>query len=139
MKLSGLNLDTIRKEISKIRDLKTFKAEVVLLGQELKKLPDHLGPNAKKNLALVEKRYNDALKSIHLTQKQFDKEVLKARKLLDQTRGEVEKRLTGAKKAILSQRKKISKRVASQLKTAKPKRARRRKATGTATTKTENA
>lgn len=120
MKINKIAIDKIKTELSKIKDLQSFKVELGKLGQEiaqeLVKLNATYGPQAKKKLDEIEKRYNEVLRSLTDRQKQLDKELVKARDVLKQTRGEVEKRFEMAKKHVMDQKEKLTTILAQQLK-----------------------
>lgn len=121
MKVLHTALDKIRKEASKIHDVKTLKKELVRVGQDLMKID--LTAEARKRVDAVEKSYHSLQKNLEQTQKHVEKELAKAQKVLHVLREDLEKALKKAKSSA-----------AKSAKTSKGARG-RRSSSATATTR----
>ena len=102
MKVLHDTLARLRSEADRLKDFKTLKAEAIRAGQDLMNID--LTAEARKNLEVLEGRYKDLLKNFSQTQKLVEKELTKAKKVLQSVRGDLDKHITKAKKVAAKKR-----------------------------------
>jgi DNA repair exonuclease SbcCD ATPase subunit len=121
------------EELLKVKNLDDLKGELTKLAGELQTeiqtfdIHAHLSPTASGKIKNLETHYNDAMKAIRKTQKQFDREFNKNLRALKKTRSEAQKRFKTLRAKVDDQKSKVLK-ISKNLRTKmKPKTAKVRK------------
>jgi hypothetical protein len=103
------------EELLKVKNLDDLKGELTKLAGELQSeisnfdIHAHLSPTASGKIKNLETHYNDAMKAIRKTQKQFDREFNKNLRTLKKTKAEAEKRFRILRAKVDDQKSKVIK------------------------------
>lgn len=91
-----VNWQKIRSELQRLANVEKLKSEVQRIGSELRgfDLQSVLTPNAKDRVKAFEKRYSELMKTIHVAQRQMDKELNRILKQIKTHRADVTKAMT---------------------------------------------
>ncbi len=98
------------EELLKVKNFSELKSEIQKIANEVQSeiqnfdINAHLGPLAKARLKKLEQRYNEVMKLVARTQKQFDREFNKSLRVLKKTRQDAEKHLKDIRARIAKQR-----------------------------------
>lgn len=127
------------EELLKVKNLEELKAELTKLAGEIQTeiqnfdIHAHLSPTASVKIKNLESHYNDVMKAIKKTQKQFDREFAKNLRALKKTRTEAEKKLKSLRAKVNAQKENVLKQAKSltakmKRKTAKVRKTKKKKA-----------
>lgn len=103
------------EELLKVKNLEELKSELTKLAGEIQTeiqnfdIHAHLSPTASGKIKNLESHYNEVMKAIRKTQKQFDREFNKNLRTLKKTRAEAEKRLKMLRAKVDDQKSKVLK------------------------------
>lgn len=99
----SLDWQKIRTELAKIKDMQTLKEELHKLSTEIKKidLDSNLVPQARKQLASLQNRYETFVVQLSSAQKQLDREFNRVWRQMRQTKVQAQSTLKMAKKDVL--------------------------------------
>ena len=91
-----VNWQKIRGELQRLANVEALKSEVHRIGAELRNFDIHsvLTPNANDRVKAFEKRYGELMKTIHVAQRQVDKELNRILKQIKAHRSDVTKAMT---------------------------------------------
>lgn len=107
------------EELLKVKNLEDLKTELTKLAGEIQTeiqnfdIHSHLSPTASGKIKNLESHYNDVMKAIKKTQKQFDREFAKNLRSLKKTRTEAEKHLKSLRTKVNDQKSKVLKQAKS--------------------------
>lgn len=111
------DLDSIKRELSKLTDVEYLKKEIAKLASEIRNYENNpkLPPQAKARLKQLENRFKELRVRLTQLEKQAESEVSKIVALLRKTKAQAEKKLreAGLVKKAASRRKKKSSKKAS--------------------------
>lgn len=103
------------EELMNVKNVDDLKSELTKIATEIQKeiqsfdLNEHLSPEAKSRLKMLEQRYSEVTRSVQKAQRQFDREFNKSLRILKRTRQDAEKQLKGIKAKITKHRGTIAK------------------------------
>lgn len=115
------------EELLKVKNFDDLKSELTKIAADIQTeiqnfdIHSHLSPTASVKIKNLETQYNDVMKAIRKTQKQFDREFNKNLRSLKKARTEAEKRLKSLRSKVNSQKEAVLKLSKKLTKKAKPK------------------
>ena len=91
-----VNWQKIRGELQRLANVEALKSEVQRIGSELRNFDLHsvLTPTANDRVKAFEKRYGELMKTIHVAQRQVDKELNRILKQIKAHRSDVTRAMT---------------------------------------------